>query len=130
MRGLHRRRPGHVQARLGIADVLERLSEAASVFDAARLHEVLITWEPPARSCRWPSKPHWPLIAVDGSPAAVRDGLGLWQDDQHRAAKMHVAFAVLLRGPSTSRSRPGTGGAGRVVRLVQPGGFYVVDRGM
>jgi hypothetical protein len=41
------------------------------------------------------------LTAVDGSllPALPRMLWAVWQDDQRRAAKMHVAFAVLGQGP-------------------------------
>src|SRR5215216_4893421 len=41
------------------------------------------------------------LIAVAGSllPALPRMAWALWQDEQHRAAKMHVAFAGLRQGP-------------------------------
>ena len=55
-------------------------------------------------------RPHLPLaeyaalaqlIAVDGSllPALPRMAWALWQDDQHRAAKMPGVFAVLRQGP-------------------------------
>ena len=41
------------------------------------------------------------LTAVDGRllPALPRMVWAVWQDDQHRAAKMHVACAVLRHGP-------------------------------
>jgi hypothetical protein len=41
------------------------------------------------------------LTAVDGSllPALPRMLWAVWQDDQQRAAKMHVAFAVFRHGP-------------------------------
>ena len=56
--------------------------------------------------------------------------MGLWQDDQHRAAKMHVAFAVLRQGPVDVTVTAGNGSErAEWRRLVQPGGFYVVDRG-
>src|SRR5256712_14102942 len=54
----------------------------------------------------------------------------LWQDDQHRAAKMHVAFAVLRQGPVDVTVTAGNGSErAEWRRLVQPGGFSVVDRG-
>src|SRR2546425_11585667 len=124
-----------VQERLGVHETsLSTLSEAAYVFDATLLHEVLTTLGAHLR-------PHLPLAeqaalaqltAVDGSllPALPRMAWALWQDDQHRAAKMHVAFAVLRQGPVDVRVTAGNG-AERAEwrRLVQPGGFYVVDRG-
>ncbi len=124
-----------VQERLGVHQTsLRTLSEAAYVFDAALVHEVLLTLGAHLR-------PHLPLaeqaalaqlIAVDGSllPALPRMAWALWQDDQHRAAKMHVAFAVLRQGPVDVTVTAGNGSErAEWRRLVQPGGFYVVDRG-
>jgi hypothetical protein len=124
-----------VQERLGVHPTsLSGLSEAAYVFDATLLHEVLITLGAHLR-------PQLPLaeqaalaqlIAVDGSllPALPRMAWALWQDDQHRAAKMHVAFAVLRQGPVDVTVTAGNGSErAEWRRLVQPGGFYVVDRG-
>ena len=124
-----------VQERLGVRQTsLSALGEAAYVFDAALLHEVLRTLGAHLR-------PHLPLAeqvalaqltAVDGSllPALPRMAWALWQDDQHRAAKMHVAFAVLRQGPVDVTVTAGKGSErAEWRRLVQPGGFYVVDRG-
>ena len=124
-----------VQERLGVHPTsLSGLSEAAYVFDATLLHEVLITLGAHLR-------PQLPLaeqaalaqlIAVDGSllPALPRMAWALWQDDQHRAAKMHVAFAVLRQGPVDVTVTAGNGSErAEWRRLVQPGGFSVVDRG-
>jgi Transposase DDE domain len=124
-----------VQARLGVRRTsLGALSEAAYVFDATLLHEVLLTLGAHLR-------PHLPLAeqaalaqltAVAGSllPALPRMAWALWQDDEHRAAQLHVAFAVLRQGPVDVTVTAGNG-AERAEwrRLVQPGGFYVVDRG-
>ncbi len=124
-----------VQERLGVRRTsLGALSDAAYVFDAALLHEVLTTLGAQLR-------PHLPLAeqealaqwtAVDGSllPALPRMAWALWQDDQHRAAKMPVAVAVLRQGPVDVTGTAGNGSeraAGR--RLVQPGGCSVVERG-
>jgi len=124
-----------VQKRLGIRRTsLGALSEAAYVFDAALLHEIVTTLGAQLR-------PHVPLAeqealapltAVDGSllPALPRMAWALWQDEQHRAAKMHVAFAVLRQGPVEVTVTAGNGSERAEWRgLVQPGGFYVVDRG-
>ena len=124
-----------VQKRLGIRRTsLGALSEAAYVFDAALLHEIVTTLGAQLR-------PHVPLAeqealapltAVDGSllPALPRMAWALWQDDQHRAAKMHVAFAVLRQGPVEVTVTAGNESErAEWRRLVQPGGFYVVDRG-
>jgi hypothetical protein len=124
-----------VQERLGVRRTsLGTLSEAAYVFDAALLHEILTTLGAQLR-------PHMALAdqealaqltAVDGSllPALPRMAWALWQDDQHRAAKMHVAFAVLRHGPVDVTVTAGNASErAEWRRLVQPGGFYVVDRG-
>ena len=125
----------HVQAQFGIRRTsLGALSEAASVFDAALLHPVLT-----ALSAQL--QPHLSgaeqaalvsLTAVDGSllPALPRMLWALWQDDQHRAAKMHVAFAVLRHGPVDVTVTAGNASErAELRRLVQPGGFSVFDRG-
>jgi Transposase DDE domain len=124
-----------VQERLGVGPTsLSALSEAAYVFDAALLHEVLRTLGARLRPqlLRAEQAALAPLIAVDGSllPALPRMAWALWQDDQHRAAKMHVAFAVLRQGPVDVTVTAGNSSErAEWRRLVQPGGFYVVDRG-
>ena len=94
----------HVQAHFGIRRTsLCALSEAASVFDAALLHDVLTALgaqlQPHLSGAEQAALAS--LTAVDGSllPALPRMLWAVWQDDQHRAAKMHVAFAVLCHGP-------------------------------
>ena len=124
-----------VPERFGVPPTsLSTLSEAASIFDATLLRQVLITLSAHRR-------PQLPLaeqaalaqlIAVAGSllPALPRMAWALWQDDQQRAAKMHVAFAVLRHGPVDVTVTAGNGSErAEWRRLVQPGGFYVVDRG-
>jgi hypothetical protein len=124
-----------VQQRLGSRRTsLGALSEAAQVLDAALLHEVLTALGAQLR-------PHVPvaeqealaqLTAVDGRllPALPRMAWALWQDAQHRAAKMHVAFAVLRQGPVDVTVTAGNASERTALRrLVQPGGFYVCDRG-
>jgi hypothetical protein len=124
-----------VQERLGVPPTsLSALSEAADVFDATLLHEVLITLgahlRPPLPLAAQAALA--PLIAVDGSllPALPRMAWALWQDAQPRAAKMPVAFAVLRHGPIDVPVTAGNGSErAEWRRLVPPGGFYVVDRG-
>ena len=73
------------------------------MFDAALLHAVLTALGPQLQ-------PHLSgaaqaalasLTAVDGRlvPALPRMLWAVWHDGQHRAATMHVAFAVLCHGP-------------------------------
>ena len=135
LRGLQQTTTLATVQRLGIRRTsLGALSEAAQVFDATLLHEVLTALGAQLR-------PHVPvaeqevlaqLIAVDGSllPALPRMAWALWQDAQHRAAKMHVAFAVLRQGPVDVTVTAGNASERTELRrLVQPGGFYVCDRG-
>jgi hypothetical protein len=125
----------HVQARFGIRRTsLGALSEAASVFDAALLHAVLTTLsaqlQPRLSGAEQAALAS--LTAVDGSllPALPRMLWAVWRDDQHRAAKMHVAFAVLRHGPVDVTVTAGNASErAELRRLVQPGGFYVFDRG-
>src|SRR6266853_826899 len=124
-----------VQARFGIRRTsLGALSEAASVFDAALLHEVLTALGAQLRPSLSGAEQAAlaSLTAVDGSllPALPRMVWAVWQDDQHRAAKMHVAFAVLRHGPVDVTVTAGNASErAELRRLVQPGGFYVFDRG-
>ena len=124
-----------VQARFGIRrTALGALSEAASVFDAALLHEVLTALGAQLRPSLSGAEQAAlaALPAVDGSllPALPRMVWAVWQDDQHRAAKMHVAFAVLRHGPVDVTVTAGNASErAELRRLVQPGGCYVFDRG-
>jgi hypothetical protein len=124
-----------VQERLGVRRTsLRALSEAADVFDAALLPEVLTTLGAHLR-------PHLPraaqealaqLMAVDGSlwPALPRMAWALGQDDQPRAAKRPVALAVWRQGPVEVTGTAGNGSERAAWRrLVQPGGFSGVERG-
>jgi Transposase DDE domain len=125
----------HVQQRLGVRRTsLGSLSEAAQVFDAALLHEVIATLgarlAPGGSVTEQEALQH--LTAIDGSllPALPKMAWALWQDEQHRAAKMHVAFAVLRQVPVGVTVTAGNASERVQLRhLVKPGGFYVMDRG-
>ena len=136
LRGLQQTTPlAHVQERRGLRPTsLRALSEAAYVFDAALLHEVLTTLgarlRPPLPRAEHAALAH--LTAVDGSllPALPRMAWAVWQDDQHRAAQRPVAFAVLRQGPVEVTVTAGNGSERAAWRRRgQPGGFDVVDRG-
>lgn len=127
-----------VQRLCGVkATALGSLSEAARVFDPAAL-EPIIT-ELAAQAAR--SRANLPpakeaalagLIAVDGSllKALPRMAWALWQDATHRAAKMHVAFAVFPGVPVGASVTAGHDSERKELKkLVRPGGFYVADRG-
>lgn len=124
-----------VQQRLGVPrTALGSLSEAAQVFDAALLQDVIAELGarvrpgvPVAEQAALQS-----LTAVDGSllPALPKMAWALGQDAQHRAAKMHVAFEVLRQVPVGVTVTAGNASErAELRRLVRPGGFYVMDRG-
>jgi len=115
---------------------LGSLSEAARAFDPAALQPIIAELAAEARrGAAWPSAKEAALaglIAVDGSLLAAlpRMAWALWQDATHRAAKMHVAFAVFPGAPAGVAVTAGSGSERAELRkLVQPGGFYVADRG-
>jgi len=132
----------YVQRRWGVQyTALGSLSEAATVFEAALLQDVIS--ELALRA--WMRAPQGnpalrkgdlallqDLVALEGSllPALPRMVWAVWQDEPHRAAKMHVAFAALRQVPVGVRVTAGNGSERHQAReLVQPGGFYVFDRG-
>lgn len=125
----------NVQQRLGVRRTsLGSLSEAAQVFDASLLQEVIAELgarlAPGVPVAEQEALQH--LTAIDGSllPALPKMAWALWQDAQHRAAKMHVAFEVLRRVPVGATVTAGNASErAELRRLVQPGGFYVMDRG-
>jgi hypothetical protein len=136
LRGLHQASTlEKVQQRLGVPRTsLGSLSEAAQVFDALLLTEVIAELggrlRPGMPIAEQEALQH--LTAVDGSllPALPKMAWALWQDDQHRAAKMHVAFEVLRQVPVGVTVTAGNASErAQLRRLVQPGGFYVMDRG-
>jgi hypothetical protein len=114
---------------------LGALSEAANVFDPALLREVL-------RELAGGTLPHEELpadraalrelVAVDGTLLRALPGMAwaLWQDDAHRAVKVHLAFEV-FRGPADATVTAGAGSERGQLRaeLLRPGKVYVVDRG-
>lgn len=124
-----------VQQRLGVRQTsLGSLSEAAQVFDPSLLYEVIAELgahlRPTVPVREQEALQH--LTAVDGSllPALPKMAWALWQDDAHRAAKMHVAFEVLRQVPVGVTVTAGNASErAQLRRLVQPGGFYVMDRG-
>ncbi len=135
LRGLQRTTDLSKVKHLGIHRTsLGSLSEAQQVFDAALLEKVIATLVSRLPTPQPGSGPAalLPLVAVDGSllPALPRMAWALWQDDQHRAAKLHVAFSVFKANPIAVSVTAGIGSErAELRRFVQPGGFYVFDRG-
>jgi hypothetical protein len=94
---------------------LGSLSEASRVFDPAAREAALAG-----------------LVAVDGSllPALPKMAWASWQDSTHWAAKMHVAFGVFEGVPRQATVTVGNASERDQLRqMVEPGGFYVADRG-
>ena len=131
-----------VQHRWGVSrTALSTLSEAATVFDAALLQDVISelalrawTQEPRGNPASGEREQELlrDLVAIDGSllPALPRMVWARWQDEQHRAAKMHVAFAALRQVPIGVTVTAGNSSERDQTRqLLRPGGFYVYDRG-
>jgi Transposase DDE domain len=124
-----------VQKRLGIRPTaLGTLGEAARVFDADALQEIIaeLASHIPATVPPTELQALRDLTAVDGSllPALPRMAWALWQDDQHKAAKMHLAFEVLRGIPVGVRVTTGNGSEHEQLRaLLQAGRLYVIDRG-
>jgi hypothetical protein len=112
---------------------LGSLSEAAQVFDASLLHiiaELGARLRPSVTIAEQAALQH--LTAIDGSllPALPKMVWALWQDAQHRAAKLHVAVAVWPQAPVGATVTAGNASErAQLRRLVRPGGFYVMDRG-
>lgn len=113
---------------------LGSLSEAARVFDSEPLREIIgelaqkalpITVGKEAEALRG-------LTAVDGSllPALPKMAWALWQDDEHRAAKMHVHFDVFKGAPMDVTVTHGSGSENEQLRnMLLPKRLYVIDRG-
>ena len=113
---------------------LGSLSEASRVFDPELLQEIIrelaesvqpLLVGKQAEALRG-------LTAVDGSllPALPKMAWALWQDAHNRAAKMHVHFDVLKGAPTQVTVTAGQDSERDQLRAsLQPGGFYVIDRG-
>src|SRR5207302_7728458 len=109
-------------------------SEAARVFDAAALQEVIteLAGRVPAPVLPAEQQALKDLTAVDGSllPALPRMAWALWLDDSHRAAKMHLAFEVLRGIPVRVTVTAGNASEHDQLRaLLQASRLYVIDRG-
>ena len=124
-----------VQKLLGVGRVsLGSFSEASGVFAAAPLHAIvqeLAGKAVPLRQGREADALRG-LTAVDGSllPALPKMVWALWQDDRHRAAKLHLHFDVLKGVPVDATITPAAcSEPGQLRAALQPNRLYVVDRG-
>ncbi len=124
-----------VQKKLGCRGTsLGSLSEAANVFDARKLEEIIaeLAARIPQQTLTRDQQALKNLTAVDGSllPALSKMAWALWLDDEHRAAKMHVAFEVLRGIPVKVTITEGNGNEKHELRgMLEPDRLYVIDRG-
>jgi hypothetical protein len=113
---------------------LGSLSEASRIFDPNLLREIIGELAEQARPLLSGREAEAlrDLEAVDGSllPALPKMAWALWQDDLHRAAKMHVHFNVLKGVPTHVTVTTGNASERDELRAsLHAGGFYVIDRG-
>jgi hypothetical protein len=124
-----------VGQKLGVAPTsLGALSEAARVFDAAALQEIIteLAGRIPHGATPAEQQALRDLTAVDGSllPALPKMAWALWLDDTHRAAKMHLAFEVLRGIPvGVTVTAANVPEHDQLRVLLQAGRLYVIDRG-
>jgi hypothetical protein len=124
-----------VQRLMGVNRVSRgSLSEASRVFDPELLHAIigdLAVQAVPLVNGK-EAEVLRGLTAVDGSllPALPKMAWALWQDEQHRAAKMHLHFDVLKGIPTHVSVTTANDSEREQLRAsLKPGGFYVIDRG-
>jgi hypothetical protein len=113
---------------------LGSLSEAAQVFDSARLEEIVaeLSAEVPASAAGVRPEALEGLTAVDGTllPALPKMAWALWLDEKQRAAKMHLVFEVARWAPVKATITEGNGSENNELRgMLEPGRLYVMDRG-
>jgi hypothetical protein len=124
-----------VQKTLGCsAAALGSLSEASRLFDADLLRALipeLAAQALPLVAGAEAQALHG-LTAVDGSVLAALPKMAwaLWQDDQHRAAKLHLHYDVFKGLPCDATVTPAAGSEPAQLRgMLQSGRLYVMDRG-
>jgi Transposase DDE domain len=110
------------------------LSDASTVFDPQLLHGIIrrLAKRYLPLACGREVEALRGLTAVDGSllPALPKMVWALWQDDQNRAAKMHVHFDVFRGIPVDVSVTAGNDSERDELRKkLADGGFYVFDRG-
>ena len=123
-----RRKLGIERAALG------SLSEAARVFDAARLRPIIreLAAQAVPSSAGREAEALKGLMAVDGSlfAALPRMAWALWRDAGHRGVKLHLHFDVLKGVPADATLTPAAcSEPAALAAALQPGRLYVVDRG-
>jgi Transposase DDE domain len=124
-----------VQKQLGCGrTALGSLSEASRVFDPDLLRPLLGELAAQARPGMTgvEAEALAALTAVDGSfwRGLPRMAWALWQDPQHRGAKLHLHFDVLRGVPVDATVTPAACSEPAQLRtMLQAGRLYVIDRG-
>ena len=128
----------NVQRKLGVPRAsLGSLSEAQNVFDADLLGRIFqeLAAETEAIDGHLPPSglaKEMEIVAVDGSllRALPRMVWALWQDPEHRRAKLHLEFNILKSVPMAAHVTDGNGSERQVLRdRLRPGKLYVLDAG-
>ncbi|MBN1547692.1 MAG: IS4 family transposase [Syntrophaceae bacterium] len=124
-----------IQKRLGIKETnLTSLSEA-QVFDAKLLHPVLkelANQALPHEKEADLKKIQQQIKAVDGTllPALPKMLWALWQDEQHRAAKLHLEMDIFNHVPTAYVITEGNGNEKKMLRtMLAPDTMYLIDAG-
>jgi len=121
--------------KLGVSKTsLGSLSAAARDFDACTLQPIIteLAGHIPAGFTAADQQALKDLTAVDGTllPALPKMAWALWLDDEHRAAKMHLAFEVLRGIPVGVTVTAGNDSEREQLRvLLEAARLYVIDRG-
>lgn len=125
-----------IQKRIGIKKTsLGSLSEASYVFDANLLYPLLkeLAEEALPKEKDHQLKQIQKIIrAVDGTmlPALPKMLWALWQDDQHRAAKLHLEMDIFNHMPTAAVITDGNGNEKKILRtLLTPNTIYLIDAG-
>jgi hypothetical protein len=113
---------------------LGSLSEAARVFDAELLRPIVqeLAGQAVPLSAGHEAEALKGLTAVDGSifAALPRMAWALWQDADHRGAKLHLHFDVLKGVPADATLTSAACSEGAALAdALQPGRLYALDRG-
>jgi hypothetical protein len=125
-----------IQKRLGIKKTsLGSLSEASQVFDAKLLNPLLkeLAGQTLPREKDPELKQIQQLIrAVDGTllPALPKMLWALWQNDQNRAAKLHLEMDIGNHVPTAAVITDGNGNEKKILRtMLAPDTIYLIDAG-
>ena len=128
-----------VQKKLDLRRVsLGSLSESSGVFDPELLGEVFreLARSAPAAVAPRPGPRGVPadlrVLAADGTLLAALPRMvwALWQDDSHRAAKIHLRFDCVRGLPVGASITPGNASERtELLSALEPGSLYVLDRG-